>query len=929
MQKYNLIGWLVFSAISISYAGQDPVSWQLTPTTGFPVTEVGSQSSVTYTLTSHLPGPAVMNTSTLINGRGFSVEDGCNHVTLNRNGKCHITVKYSPTAPGKATFQLTYGYHNNRIPIPQLTAVTSGNLPAYSLSGSIPNFPTSILPTGTVSFTATFTNSGDLPLTDCFMGDADGSNKFVLTPSNAATLTVTSNGCGSVNSHIDLGTQGSQKSCSISGTLSAPYQPGDFALAAHMHCKQASSTPIVSSTILQPSAGLTGTFTQPTPFPTTYYDDEAPFVTAKFTNSGNVALTNCQTVGATGYTIAPSSAATITTTSSQSTCGTSSNKVELQPTESCYVYGQLTNLQAPTPSAQLTAAVTCTEASASPQETFAIQASSGTCTSLAIESVLPLPANTYKYADNVVQFKITNQCMSENIVLGNVSITATTGSATITTNPTYDLCSGNTLSAGSNCLVTASVIPTVTPNLTVTASVTPTSPSGGSQVSTTTSSTVASNQQSTHHIYFVNQCNFDVWYGIGNAAGASGNASPDPNLVTYPAGAPASAYYLPAQVPGQAPSTIDLSVSSYINGALWPRTGCSMQSGQFVCATGTCTTLSNSATCVSGTSSGNMPLNPITKMEATLTSTAGTDGVYDVSVINGMTVPVEMKAFGPLGSNQVGSSPGNPNDVYTCSSAGSIIQPSGSSLLSACSWSFDPSASLTGISNVNSDFYWVTPGADNACSSSASPLLCGMAYDVAPPANPGKVNRRLGEFLGFSTLTNYIGYASSSQWGSQNLYSIYGMGTPLPGYGPPGNYTVLIGCKYDSTTGTANSCNLGNLPSTQAYQTCCGCVDWTITTSNTPCGDNSPYWPGTGTNQLWTTHKPSQATVTYNIQDAITWLKQACPTAYSYQFDDTASSFQCNTDNSTSLHTSYQITFCPGGITGLPTGFTDGRSTPP
>ena len=347
-----------------------------------------------------------------------------------------------------------------------------------------------------------------------------------------------------------------------------------------------------------------------------------------------------------------------------------------------------------------------------------------------------------------------------------------------------------------------------------------------------------------------------------------------------------------------------------------------------VCATGTCTTLTNSGTCVAGSASGSMPINPTTRIEEGLFATAGADGVYDISVINGMTVPAEMKAFGPLGANSVGESPGSADDVYTCSAAGAIIQPAGSSLLAACSWNFNPSSSLS-ISNVNSDFYWVTPGADDACSSSTLPSLCGMAYDVPPPNNPSKVNRRSGDFLGFSTLTNYTGFTRSSQWGTQDLYTIYGMGTPIVGYSAPNNYTVLIGCKYDQTTGTANSCNLDNLGSTDAYQHCCGCVDWTMTTPNTLCGGGSPYWPGTGTNLLWTTDTPALATVDYTIEQAVTWLKEAAPTAYVYQFDDTASSFQCNMDGSTELYTSYQITFCPGGITGLPTGATDGRSTAP
>ncbi len=936
MQCHFLWKRLIFTCLifhhPIIYSASDPVSWSLSPASGFPATSVGNQSSVTYTLTSHLPQTTAMLTSYQITGPGIVIEDGCNQVQLAPGRTCQITLIYRPTTNGKTRVRLTYGYNNNRIPVPELVATATGLQPEYNLSGIIPNFPASITPTGTYNFSAVFTNTGHDTLTDCFAGNLDGSNQFTLSPSSRATVSTTDNPCGTADHPIKLSTTSPGNSCIISGTLSGPYQTGSFTLSSIMHCAQAASNPTVASSIVTPVISLNGAFTQPDPFPTTFYDNEAPYVTAKFTNTGNTELTNCFATG-TGFTLNPSNVGEVVTTTQQSSCGSSGNKVSLQPNQSCYLYGQMTNLTPSTNPVGLTAAVTCSEASAAPEKTFAITHNSGSCTSLNIEPVLPLPASTYVYADNVVKFKVTNECLENSIVLGKVNLSATSGSASISTNGTYDKCSYNTIPAGGHCDLTASVIPSSTTNLVIQAAVTPTSPVGGSEVSTTTTATVSSNQQSTHHFYFVNQCDFDVWYGIGNAAGTSGDATADPNLSTYPAGAPASAYYLPAQVPGEAPSTIDLSFSSYINGALWPRTGCTMSEGQFVCATGTCATLPNSATCVSGTATLSMPLPPYTKIEQTIEPTAGADGVYDVSIINGMNVPVEMKAFGPLGANQVGSTPGNPNDVYTCSGAGAVIQSTYSSLLAGCPWEFDPSSTLTGISNVNSDFYWVTPGADDGCTSSSLPNLCGMAYDVSPPANPNKINRKTGDFLGFSTLTNYIGYTKTSQWGSQNLYNIYGMATPITStstvqYGPPNNYTVMIGCIYDKSLGSANSCNLGNLTNAE-YQACCGCVNWSMTTPNTPCGDNSANWPGTGTNSLWTSNTPSQATVDYTIQKAVTWLKNACPTTYVYQFDDTASSFQCNTDGQTQLYTSYQITFCPGGLSGLPKGATEGRGTPP
>ena len=60
---------------------------------------------------------------------------------------------------------------------------------------------------------------------------------------------------------------------------------------------------------------------------------------------------------------------------------------------------------------------------------------------------------------------------------------------------------------------------------------------------------------------------------------------------------------------------------------------------------------------------------------------------------------------------------------------------------------------------------------------------------------------------------------------------------------------------------------------------------------------------------------------TENVLGIISWMKAACPTAYSYPYDDKASTFQCTASETTE----YTITFCPGGGTGLPANIIDGR----
>ncbi|WP_028387739.1 thaumatin family protein [Legionella fairfieldensis] len=832
MSKNNFRSLIFFcgvSFLSTGFAGLDPVAWRLTPSTNFVNIQAGEQASAIYTLTNQLPWPTRITTMIRASGLSLTYFDQCNQNTLKPGGSCNINVFFNPIVAGSATFQLTYQYNRDVIPLPVWTAIAS--------------------------------------------------------PS----------------SHFSI----------------------------------------------------TGQFSEPAPFPSLFYTNQAPFITAQFSNTGNRPLTHCRAGTAPGQnqlTINPLSAAIVTTdVPAMGTCGTVSSPVTLNPGDPpCTIYGQLSSLQN-TNNATLTAQVTCDQATAAIQKSFAIQTQSG-CTSASVNALLPLPTSTYLYADNMVKFQITNTCATDNISLGTVAITATTGSATITGTvaqppATYDNCSNETLLPGQSCTITASVIPAPPINaagLTVTASV----PTGGSSPATgnTTATTVNSNNQPTHHVVFVNQCPFDVWYGVANGGNSScpGPAceSQDPNLTTYPSGAPASAYYLAAQTSNVAPSTIDVSMTSYQNGAFWPRTGCTMQSGQFNCATGTCQTMANSATCLSPPDGGSGPVqpqSPFTKFEATIVSTPGGDGVYDVSVINGMTVPVEVKAFGPSTGN-------TPSTVYNCSGAGALLQPASNNTLGNCSWDLNPESTIP-ISSINSDFYWVIPGADDGCTDG---INCGMSYSQFPQSNgnsPGPINRRQGGFLGYNPLVNDAAYINLAQWGSRNLFTLYGMGIEIAGqtggnnYGTqlvsgtnivlPGNtypaYNVLLSIPGITNNGSLNSCyQIGN----SFFAHCGGCVDWNITLPAEQCGNGSPnYQPDW--NLDWTTNQIAAPIGNYTPLQAIQWLKQACPTAYSYQFDDPSSSFQCTEDNGTPLLTSYQVTFCPGGVTSLPSGATEGRSTSP
>jgi len=672
----------------------------------------------------------------------------------------------------------------------------------------------------------------------------------------------------------------------------------------------------------------TGDFSSPNPFPSVFYTNQSPEVFALFKNTGNIDLTNCKAE----MSIEPSSAATVSI--SNTSCGTSSVPVTISSDQSCVITSDLTSLSA-TSGVTLAAKVICDQITTPITNTFSVENTSGTCTSLNISPILPLSTETYKYADHMVKFNIRNTCTGENISLGNINISATQGSATITGAPggAYDHCSGQSLGPTDSCDVMVSIIPGNIGPLKIEAS-----SSNYPSQSGSTNTNVLTNQQSNHHILFINQCPFDVWYGVANGDGSNcpGTAckSPDPYGI-----ASESSYKLASQVATSEPSTINLNVSSYQNGAFWPRTGCKMQNGQFNCITGTCHTVPHHGTCVS---SGTLtqPQGPYTKFEANLLSTPGQDGVYDVSVINGMTVPVEVKGFGPSTGN-------TSSTVYNCSSAGALLQPASNNNLGSCTWEFNPESTLTGLSSIKSDFYWVTPGADSGCSDG---INCGMSYAGYPASNgtsPAPINRRSGDFLGFNTLTNYAAYITSSQWGTRNLFTKYGMDKQIVNQTAGANYgttiggasIVLAGNAYPayntllSVPGITNNGSLGSCytPTNSYFAHCGGCVNWDslgITLPSQPCGAGSSNYVD-GMNNDWTINSIAAPIGDYTPFQAIKWLKTACPTAYSYQFDDPSSSFTCIKDGSTDLLTSYQVTFCPGGITGLPSGATEGRGTPP
>lgn len=274
-----------------------------------------------------------------------------------------------------------------------------------------------------------------------------------------------------------------------------------------------------------------------------------------------------------------------------------------------------------------------------PLSTSTVVRSGSGCHQITSSAVLPLPTQTYQYSDNVVKYVFTNHCPQPE-TLSNVTVTYTGGSATLTQGK--NTCNGATLgtSASNNsCFIYVSVVPTTTTaKLDVSASV---SYSGVTETATTSEAVLSiPNQTTVHNVTFVNQCPFPVWYEFENG-GPSSSTSPDPTP-------PGGSYQLNQQISNSAPSVINLSVREYVNGALYVRTGCDVTTG--ICATGTCPAFSASdpMRCAQNTQPMNFP--PLTKMELFMqpASAIGTDGVYDVSMVNGFNVPAEVRSLAPV-----------------------------------------------------------------------------------------------------------------------------------------------------------------------------------------------------------------------------------------------------------------------------------------
>lgn len=582
--------------------------------------------------------------------------------------------------------------------------------------------------------------------------------------------------------------------------------------------------------------------------------------------------------------------------------------------------------------------------------------SSGSCENLTGTVQLPLPTTTYQYGDNVVKVVFTNACTATAAQISTVTTTATAGSATVTQGTgDNDTCTNQIVPAGgtSTCTVYTSVIPTATTGtngltVTTTATYKALGSSGATTTSTgTTIATVAANDSTDRMITFVNQCPFQVWMTFVGAADPDTTKTCNPgSCASYETCTNHVCYFnnptvsgdglLAAQVSGSAPSTMNVTVHEnnagtsptlniLYNGSIEPRMGCTGTGSSLTCSINNCGGLSTTSTgsdgqCVPGTGPKTTPVT-FNAGELTFKHTYDTsvqvDGVYDEQTIQGVVVPMELKGRGTLTS---GTQPYN-EPYGNCPIVGGIIQPTASDgatyQLGACSYNYTPPThdALGAIVNAsNYRFVSATGTTDCSSDSDCGSNICGLAY----LATGNKIVKRCGTLIGYTSVN--IGICSQPDALFAGEPSTAGLKT-------------AYSCRSTDTCGTATCAGLyacsGGTAATSCYtftsgtsSTCCGSVNWwnsaetqgasiTVPSSGTTSNDHlgtvyaNDYWKSSSTSGI--------------VQPQIQWMKVACPTAYSYQFDDPSSSFTCTVVNgsapSGTIVTNYQVTLCPGGKT--------------
>ena len=373
------------------------------------------------------------------------------------------------------------------------------------------------------------------------------------------------------------------------------------------------------------------------------------------------------------------------------------------------------------------------------------------------------------------------------------------------------------------------------------------------------------------------------------------------------------------------------------SGGVAPRTGCSPDGTG--CMTGDCGASSNSD-CPTG--QGGAP--PASLAEFTLQIQQ--NDFYDISVINGANIAEQMR---PLPGQPV-ASPSGTTAAYWCKTPGLKTWQGGK-----CDWDFGKY--ITNVHYPVGEVNSYTPfllDSSKPCSTANNPTGCPTGYTCSgapgacylgcdpngPNTCPGSLkcvtaqdnngycqctrekdcagngycgNQSIpGKGIFLQQCGKFAGWWSADDFCAGNTNAVFGpldCGAPILD-GDNSSHTTLaslFACAAKGGDSAGNTTSCYNSSTAQTYpSTCCGCATY----DQDDADGLSQFWPKNGTSKCAAVGDLTANDPVWDaeIQPWLVNLKRACPTAYSYPYDDPTSTFQCRGTGTSNL-LGYQVIF--------------------
>ncbi len=254
---------------------------------------------------------------------------------------------------------------------------------------------------------------------------------------------------------------------------------------------------------------------------------------------------------------------------------------------------------------------------------------------------------------------------------------------------------------------------------------------------------------------------------------------------------------------------------------------------------------------------------------AEFTFSKGRADYYDLTIINGINVPLSITTDQPTATN-------NP---YLCGTPGnSENHGTGSNVLAGCSWDFVPPAPSSAYRRVTTG--GATCTTDSDCSDAGT--VCGLTDTSISGNTPGL---SCGKFLGYWTGDEVCARNQSYSQPPYNCATAAGTGTVGNLYACSGPYSA--------------SCYSNDAQPSS----CCGCVNWQDAIPGMVPTDPTVVMQCVAQNPDWVS----------KVQPNLVWLKNACPSAYVFPYDDKSSTFSCANVQDGVNQVNYTVTFCPSG----------------